>query len=182
MPVSLPAVIKLKGYKLIRNDSFDEVLYSLVLEATAKSLSRAITKCVDRAKSLEDQLKERYGLIYYGFEVLTQVREKDIWRAVVKIDYVAEECIEGDEFHSYSERMDEDLGMGRIKVKDTTLVDYLLLLNIIDELEMVVMNPPALKDVLDMAANIGIKSAYLKLLELERRGLVSIKQGHVERM
>ncbi len=178
--MSLPSVIKVKGYKLIRNDSFDEVLYSLVLEATARNLSLAITKCVNRAKSLETQLRAQYGLVYYGFEVLTQVKEENRWRAVVKIDYVTEDAVEEDE-ETAAEYMDGEELVG-VKIKDTSILDYIVLLNIIDELEMILMKSPAVRDVINIACRAGIKSPYLRLLELQRKGLIKIKNTYIQRM
>ena len=177
--MSLPSVIKLKGYKLIRNDSFDEVLYSLVLESTARSLSSAITNCVNRAKSLETQLREKYGLIYYGFEVLTQVKEDKRWRVVVKIDYVAEDVIDGEDECEQESVIEENVV--KLKVKDTTFIDYLVILNVIDELEMILMKPPSIKDVADMASQLGVRSPYSKLRELQNKGLVNVRDGHVKR-
>ncbi len=185
--MGLPSVIKVKGYRLVRNDSYDEPLYSVVLEARAKSLSSAITRCISKAKSIEEMIQDSYGLIYYGFEVLTQVKDENCWHAVVRADYIPDESINDEsEEYDYKELYDgrDDLSVKKTKIDvrgQADIVESMILLNIIDELEMILMRPPLIRDVTQVARDLGIRNAASKLINLSKKGLVSIKKGRVSR-
>ncbi len=182
--MGLPAIIKVKGYRLVRNDSYDEPIYSVVLEAKAKSLSTAITKCMGKAKHIEKLIKDTYGLIYYGFDVLTQFREMDEWHAVIRVDYIPED-LNGDENYEEYERTFSDDAETHSKEpytsQDTDLMESFMILNIVDELEMVLLKPPLLKDVVNTAKEIGITNPFLKIFQLSKKGLIKMENGRISR-
>ncbi len=172
--MTLPSVIKIGKYRLIRNESYEEVFYSLVLEGKSKSLADAITSCINRAKKLEKDLKAMYGLVYYNFDVLSQVKEKDKWTVVVKVDFV-EEDEEMDEVIDLTEP-EEFLFSAKVKVKDTEIIDRMVLLNIIDELEMILSKAPKIRDVVQLAKEFGVERPLYNLKKLQEMGMISIDE------
>ncbi len=174
--MTLPSVIKIGKYKLIRNESYEEVLYSLILEGKSKSLGDAITNCINKAKKLEKDLKAMYGLVYYNFDVLSQVKEKDRWIVIVKVDFVEEEDEDDSENLIDLSDPEEFFSPPRIKIKDLEIIDRIIILNIIDELEMILSKPPKIRDVVDLAKEYGIERPLYNIEKLQKVGIIKIDE------